>query len=126
MGILARILAVTLLCVSLVACARAGEDTAEGFFRDIADGRTAAAVARFSPTLHEKFSEDELQSVVRRWSGEMRSHGGLDRMSLTGGVVTYRQLALYDVVLTFRDGTAKRVKTSLIHVDGSWYINTAL
>ncbi len=126
MGILARILVVTVLSVALVACARGSDDTVESFFHEIDRGELAAAVARFSPALHEKFGEDQLEAAVARWSRDLKVHGGVAEVSLTGGVVTFNQLALYDVTLSFGDGTAKRLQTSLVHVDGDWYINTAL
>lgn len=126
MGILARILVVTALSAALVACARGSDDTVESFFREIDRGELAVAVARFSPALREKFGEEQLEAAVARWSRDLKAHGGLVEVSLTGGVVTFDQLALYDVTLSFGDGTAKRLQTSLVHVDGDWYINSAL
>lgn len=126
MGGLARLFAVAVLCVGLLSCARGSDDTVESFFREIDRGELAAAIARFSPALHEKFGEDQLEAAVARWSRDLKVHGGLAEVSLTGGVVTFNQLALYDVTLSFGDGTAKRLQTSLVHVDGGWYINTAL
>lgn len=126
MGILARILVVAALSAALVACARGSDDTVESFFREIDRGELAVAVARFSPSLREKFGEEQLEAAVARWSRDLKAHGGLAEVNLTGGVVTFDQLALYDVTLSFGDGTAKRLQTSLVHVDGDWYINSAL
>lgn len=126
MGVLARIIAVTVFSAALVACARGSDDIVESFFREIDRGELAIAVTRFSPALHEKFGEDQLEAAVARWSRDLKAHRGLAEVNLTGGVVTFNQLALYDVTLTFGDGTARRVQTSLVHVDGSWYINSAL
>jgi hypothetical protein len=126
MGAFGRLISVALLGLLLAGCGRGADDTVEDFFNDIDKGDLAAATALFSPELHKKFGDEELAEAVKRWSRELEKHQGLDGVSLTGGVVTFNQLALYDVTLSFKDGTGKTVQASLVQVDGVWYINSAL
>ncbi len=124
--IVRRMVFLLVLFVPLASCGRGSDDVLQDFYQDLADGHTATAVARFSPDLHRKFGEAELRAAVERWTRDIKAHRGLDDVSLRGGVVTYNELALYDVTLTFTDGTAKSLQTSLVRVDGDWYINAAL
>lgn len=115
-----------LLVFALGSCTRGSDDAIVDFFHDIEQGAEADAAARFSPELHKKFSDDEIHAAVDRWARDMQAHGGLKDIDVRGGVVTYNEMALYDVTLTYGDGTKKLLQTSLVHVDGSWYINAAL
>jgi hypothetical protein len=124
--ILRRTAFLLVFAMSLAACGVGSDDTLRTFYQDMADGHTSAAVARFSPDLHKQFGEEALQAAVEHWTRDIKAHGGLGDVSLHGGVVTYNELALYDVTLTFTDGTTKSLQTSLVHVDGDWYINAAL
>jgi hypothetical protein len=121
-----RMVLLLLVILPLASCGRGSDDILRDFYRDMAEGHADAAVERFSPDLHKKFGEDELQSAVERWTRDIKAHGGLADVSLRGGVVTYNELALYDVTLTFNDGTTKSLQTSLVRVDGDWYINAAI
>jgi hypothetical protein len=121
---------VRLLCITLVltlaACGRGSDDQVYDFFNDISQGNQAAAAARFSPSLHEKFKDETLHDALAHWSRDMALHGGLKDISVSGGVITFNELALYDVTLLYADGKKKKLKTSLTRTDGVWYINTAL
>lgn len=121
-----RLFACGFLILALVSCARGSDDAITDFFHDIEHGALADAAARFSPELHKKFSSEELNAAVEHWSVDMKAHGGLKTIALRGGVVTYNEMALYDVTLTYQDGTTKLLQTSVIHADGKWYINAAL
>lgn len=123
---LRRLFVCGILAFMLASCARGSDDAIVDFFHDIENGAQAEAVARFSPELHKKFSTEELNAAVERWSLDMQRHGGLKDVALRGGVVTYNQMALYDVTLSYGDGTKKQLQTSVVHVDGQWYINAAL
>jgi hypothetical protein len=114
------------LAFSLLACGRGSDDAILDFFHDIEKGDRDAAVALFSPELHKKFDERELQAAVERWAHDMQAHRGLKDIEVRGGVVTYNEMALYDVTLIYGDDTRKFLQTSLVHVDGAWYINAAL
>ncbi|MCE9648142.1 MAG: DUF4878 domain-containing protein [Parvibaculum sp.] len=114
------------LAFSLAACARGSDDAILDFFHDIEKGDREAAVALFSPELHKKFDERELYAAVERWAQDMSRHGGLKTIEVRGGVVTYNEMALYDVTLVYGDDTRKFLQTSVVHADGSWYINAAL
>lgn len=114
------------LLFALAACTRGSDDAILDFFHDIEHGDQQAAVALFSPELHKKFGEAELQAAVAHWSSDMQAHRGLKDIDVRGGVVTYNELALYDVTLTYGDDTRKFLQTSVVHVDGAWYINAAL
>ncbi len=122
----ASILAAGLLCLTLTACGRGSDDQVHDFFSDIAKGARTEAAARFSPGLHARFSEDALLIALDHWSSDIASHGGLKDIALSGGVITYNQVAMYDVVLTYGDGKTKALKTTLVYDDEDWYINTAL
>jgi hypothetical protein len=124
--ILRRMIFLLVLFAPLAACGPGSDDTLRAFYQDLAAGNTSAAVGRFSPALHKQFGEAELQAAVEHWSRDIKAHGGLGDVALHGGVVTYNELALYDVTLTFGDGTTKSLQTSLVHADGGWYINAAL
>lgn len=119
-------LAAGLIALTLAGCGRGSDDQVHDFFSDIAKGDHADAAARFSPNLHARFSEDALLAALDHWSNDIASHGGLKNIALTGGVITYNQLAMYDVVLTYGDGKTKALKTTLVHDEKGWYINTAL
>ncbi|HEX7775891.1 MAG TPA: hypothetical protein VF449_05125 [Parvibaculum sp.] len=124
--ILRRMVFLLVLCAPLSACGPGSDDTLRSFYQDMAEGHTAAAVQRFSPDLHKQFGEEALQAAVEHWTRDIKAHGGLADVALHGGVVTYNELALYDVTLTYADGSSKSLQTSLVHVDGDWYINAAL
>jgi hypothetical protein len=84
---------------------------------------------RYRPLLArspQEIRRSRTPGAVERWTRDIKAHRGLDDVSLRGGVVTYNELALYDVTLTFTDGTTKSLQTSLVRVDGDWYINAAL
>jgi hypothetical protein len=121
-----RLLVVICIFPLLVACGRGSDDQVRDFFHDIARGAQADAAARFSPDLHEKFSDATLHDALVRWSNDMAAHGGLKDMSVSGSVITYNELALYDVTLFYADGKTKKLKTTLVHTKGNWYINSAL
>lgn len=121
-----RWLVLGFLLLAFAACTRGSDDAILDFFHDIEQGDPAGAAALFSPELHKKFSEDELHAAVERWGHDMTRHGGLKDIEVRGGVVTYNQMALYDVTLSYGDGTQKLLQTSVVHVDGAWYINAAL
>jgi hypothetical protein len=115
-----------LMLIALAACGRGSDDTISDFFHDIDHGDEAGAVALFSPELQKKFDLQELHAAVDHWARDMQAHGGLKDIDMKGGVVTYNEMALYDVTLTYGDGTRKQLQTSLVHADGGWYINAAL
>lgn len=123
---LATLLFAGLMVLTLAGCERGSDDQVHDFFSDIAKGAKADAAARFSPDLHARFSEDTLLVALDHWSRDISSHGGLTDIAMTGGVITYNQLAMYDVVLTYGDGKTKTLKTTLVHDEKGWYINTAL
>ena len=106
--------------------ARCSDDEVHAFFEDIAHGNRSQAAARFSPELHKKFSENTLDDALTNWTKEFLAHGGLKDIDVSGGVISYNKLALYDVVLTYGDGKTKMFKTTLVYDDDGWYINTAL
>lgn len=114
------------LLLALAACGRGSDDQVKDFFNDIAHGDKQNAAARFSPDLHEKFSQTTLHGALDHWSGEMSSHGGLSGVDLAGGVVTYNELAYYDVTLRFADGKSRSLKTTVKRQNGNWYIASAL
>lgn len=114
------------LFLALAACGKGSDDQVEGFFNDIARGAKQDAAARFSPDLHDKFSEATLHGALDHWSGEISSHGGLAGVDLAGGVVTYNELAFYDVTLRFADGKSRNLKTTVKRKNGNWYISSAL
>jgi hypothetical protein len=114
------------LLFALAACTRGSDDVIVDFFHDIEQGKQDEAVALFSPELHEKFEVSELHAAVERWGHDMQAHGGLKDIDVRGGVVTYNELALYDVTLTYGDGVKKMLQTSVVHRKGVWYINAAL
>lgn len=120
-----RLLSLALVFM-LTACGRGSDAQVHDFFTDISQGRQAEAAARFSPSLHEKFKDETLRDALAHWSQDMAAHGGLKDISVTGGVITFNELALYDVTLLYADGRKKKLKTSLTRTDGVWYINTAL
>tara|TARA_R110000868_G_scaffold192394_5_gene436856 strand:+ start:5055 stop:5426 length:372 start_codon:yes stop_codon:yes gene_type:complete len=122
----ATFLAVGLVALTLAGCGRGSDDEVHDFFSDIAKGARSDAAARFSPGLHARFSEDALLVALDHWSNDIASHGGLKDIAMSGGVITYNQLAMYDVVLTYRDGKTKALKTTLVYDEKGWYINTAL
>mgnify|MGYP001055562157 FL=1 len=126
MEIARRFALLVTLFAGLSACARGSDATAERFFLDIDRGDFQSATELFSPELHEKFGVEVLAAAVERLSAQMRAHGGVKSVRLRGGVVTFNQLALYDVMLNFGDGTVKSLQTSVVHIDGEWRINTAL
>lgn len=115
-----------LALVVLVGCGRGSDDEVHAFFDDIARGNRSQAAARFSPELHKKFSESTLDDALTNWTKEFLAHGGLKEIEVSGGVISYNKIALYDVVLTYRDGKTKAFKTTLVHKGDNWYINTAL
>ena len=123
---LASFLAVGLIALTLAGCGRGSDDQVHDFFSDIARGARSDAAARFSPGLHARFSEDALLVALDHWSSDISSHGGLKDITMSGGVITYNQLAMYDVVLTYGDGQTKALKTTLVYDEKGWYINTAL
>lgn len=114
------------LSLTLAACGRGSDDEVHDFFTDIARGAQTDAAARFSPALRSRFSQATLDDALAHWSNDIARHGGLRDISVSGGVITYNELALYDVTLHFADGKSRKLKTTLIHTDGIWYINTAL
>ena len=116
----------TVLCAGLLSCSGSTDSTVESFFHEIDGGDVPAALARFSPRVREKLTDGQLAQAVTHWSQDFKAHGGIKHMSLSGAVVTMNQLSLYDVTLTFGDGTQRSLQTSVIRVGGAWYINSAL
>ncbi|MFZ3032678.1 MAG: hypothetical protein WA138_01505 [Parvibaculum sp.] len=115
-----------LIFVALAACGRDSNDVVRSFFDDIAHGDTREAATYFSPLLHAKFTDDKIYGAIDDWSREIASHGGLRDISLSGGVILYNQLALYDVTLRYRDTKTKQIKVTVVRTEGVWYITTAL
>ena len=126
MEIARRFALLVILFAGLSACARGSEATAERFFLDIDRGDFQSAIELFSPELRQKFGVEAQVAAVERLSAQMRAHDGVKSVELRGGVVTFNQLALYDVTLNFGDGTAKSLQTSVVLIGGEWRINTAL
>tara|TARA_R110000868_G_scaffold13223_6_gene62102 strand:+ start:3942 stop:4334 length:393 start_codon:yes stop_codon:yes gene_type:complete len=122
----ALFLAAGLIALTLGGCGRGSDDQVHDFFSDIDKGARTEAAARFSPELRLRFSQDALLVALDHWSSDMASHGGLKDIAVSGGVITYNQLAMYDVVLTYGDGKTKALKTTLVYDEKGWYINTAL
>ncbi|MGV8997578.1 MAG: hypothetical protein ACOH12_11580 [Parvibaculaceae bacterium] len=119
-------LAGALALVMLTGCGRGSDDEVTAFFQNIAHGDQSEASAQFSPELRKKFPQSAFDDALLHWTKEMLAHGGLKDINLSGGVVSYNALALYDVVLIYNDGKTKALKTSLIHNGDNWYINSAL
>lgn len=115
-----------LLCLPLAACGRNSEDTVRDFFEQISDNEVTEAAAMFSPELKARFSQDELIRATGNLAEHMRIHRGLEKVTLRGGVITYRELALYDATLLFGDGTNRKMQITVLFRDGDWYVNTAL
>lgn len=125
-GRVSGMVALLALSLTLAACGRGSDDEVHDFFTDIARGAQRDAAARFSPALRARFSESTLDAALTHWSNDIARHGGLKDISMSGGVITYNELALYDVTLSFADGKERRLKTTLVHDGNGWYINTAL
>jgi len=115
-----------LLCLPLMGCGRSSEDTVRDFFEQISDNKIEAAAEMFSPELKARFSQDELIRATGHLAEHMRIHRGLEKVTLRGGIITYQELALYDAILAFGDGTHRKMQITVLYRDGAWRINTAL
>jgi len=115
-----------LLCLPLAACGRSSEDTVRDFFEQIGDNEIEKAAAMFSPELKARFSQAELVRATGQLADHMRIHRGLKKITLRGGVITYQELALYDAILSFGDGTNRKLQITVLYRGGEWRVNTAL
>ncbi len=104
------------------------EQSVEQFYRAVADGETAQAVAMFDEASFSKTqSEDRNKLVtmlVREMATRMNQHGGLKNVKVRDAqMLEDGKRAQLSAVLGFNDGTIMRDQLNMVLTDQGWKID---
>lgn len=117
-----RTLFTLLLLVWLAGCGGGAPNTiVEDFYRSLEAGETSKAAAMLSNSTRSFMGDAKLKAMMGEQTEAIQKKGGIAKITVTGEPKA--ELAVFDVVIDFKNGSQETDKVKLIKEDGDWKIN---